>query len=48
MKKGLGAQNRKTVPDALGTDENESGSVKYERGPDALGSAEKSIQERKT
>jgi hypothetical protein len=35
-----GAQNTKTRPDALGSAENESGSVKHEKGPEALGTAE--------
>jgi hypothetical protein len=35
-----GAQNMKTVPDALGTIENESGVQTMKTGPDLLGTAE--------
>jgi hypothetical protein len=35
-----GAQNMKTVPDALGTAENESERAKHENGTRALGTAE--------
>jgi hypothetical protein len=34
------AQNMKTSPDALGTDENKSGSTKYDNGTQRLGTAE--------
>jgi len=37
----LGAPNVKSGPDALGTAENASGSVKREHGPDSLGTTEK-------
>jgi hypothetical protein len=34
-----GTENMKTGPDALGTVENESRSLKHEKGPDDLGTA---------